>query len=72
MKKSIKRLAICLAVVVVATVGALVFTPSKTVAQVNPDCPNGCVPGNLSCQCNGYHPDVNEAPSPEELTIGTE
>lgn len=54
--KMFSRLAICLAVVAVATVVTLVLTTNESNAQVNPDCPNGCMVGNLSCQCNGYHP----------------
>ncbi len=29
---------------------------SQANAQVNPDCPNGCLDGGAGCTCNGYHP----------------
>lgn len=29
---------------------------SQANAQVNPDCPNGCLDGGPGCTCNGYHP----------------
>ena len=29
---------------------------SRANAQVNPDCPNGCLDGGPGCTCNGYHP----------------
>ena len=60
MKKNFKRLAICLAVVAVATTG-LLLTSSRTEAQVNPDCPNGCVRGSTCCECNGLHQNLDEA-----------
>jgi hypothetical protein len=29
---------------------------SKANAQVNPDCPNGCLDNGPGCRCNGWHP----------------
>ena len=60
MKKNFKRLAICLAVVAVATTG-LLLTSSRTEAQVNPDCPNGCKNGKSGCHCFIDYPNLKEA-----------
>lgn len=29
---------------------------SQANAQVNPDCPNGCLDNGAGCRCNGWHP----------------
>ena len=60
MKKSIKRLAICLAVVAVATVGTLLGT-TKSFAIGDSECPNGCKLGTTGCYCRDYYEYYREA-----------
>ena len=33
---------------------------SQANAQVNPDCPNGCLDNGAGCRCNGWHPDYGD------------
>jgi len=33
---------------------------SQANAQVNPDCPNGCLDNGAGCRCNGWHPHYLE------------
>ncbi|MCH7399045.1 hypothetical protein MM236_13655 [Belliella sp. DSM 107340] len=32
----------------------------NSIAQTNPDCPNGCVQGSGGCSCNGWHSCLEE------------
>ncbi len=40
---------------------------SQANAQVNPDCPNGCLDNGAGCRCNGWHPHYLEYGSQNQL-----
>lgn len=69
MKLNFKRLAICLAVVAVATVGTLVLTSNRGNAQINPECPNGCKANGNGCYCLKNYPDLREAKWKDDVVV---
>lgn len=55
-------------VLILATVAAMTITGALVVntnvkeakADINPMCPNGCIEGNSSCYCYGWHYPTRE------------
>jgi hypothetical protein len=57
MKKKILFFVAIIALTIVGIVG----TVQTTTADINPDCPNGCVSGSTGCHCFIDYPQYAEA-----------